>query len=105
MPRQHLDSVHAHQPQFARAKAPLGRGQGRPATLALQADFAAPTGPQGAAIGDALRLLAVWAVRVAKRGDSCGLGALEVSEGTQADLDFPATGSDVCATTLDSEEG
>jgi hypothetical protein len=57
------DARHSQRPG-----APLGRGPRQLATLALQADFAAHTGPQGAAVGDALRLLAVWAVRDAGQG-------------------------------------
>ena len=74
-------------------QAPVGHAQAKPANLTLQADFAAPTGPQGAAIADALRLLAAWAVRTARQGHGSAPGANQAAE---AGLDFPRPSSDEC---------
>ena len=44
-------------------EAPVSRPGREPGAITLEACYARHTGPQGAAVGDALRLFAVWAVR------------------------------------------
>ena len=68
----------------------------RPAEVpapALEADYAPPTGSQGAAIADALRLLAMWAVRAARQGPE---SAADPSPAANNPLDFPRAQSDEC---------
>ena len=61
-------------------EAPVRRRSTQPGPIALEACYAPHTGPQGAAIADALRLLAVWAVRAARRGQQGATGAAQVYE-------------------------
>ena len=72
----------------------------RPAEVpapALEADYAPPTGSQGAAIADALRLLAVWAVRVARQGEET---APTPSPAANNPLDFERPSSDESLTVV-----
>ena len=69
-------------------EAPVRRSKGEPATVTLEADHATPTGPQAAAIADALRTLAAWAVRVARRGEET---APTPGPAANNPLDFPRT--------------
>jgi hypothetical protein len=76
----------------------------RPAEVAapaLEADYAPPTGSQGAAIADALRLLAAWAVRVARQGEET---APTPSPAAKNPLDFFPPSSDECEAVPGHEE-
>jgi hypothetical protein len=68
----------------------------RPAEVAapaLEADYAPPTGSQGVVVADALRTLAAWAVRAARRGEET---APTPSPAANNPLDFLPTSSDEC---------
>jgi hypothetical protein len=84
------------------AEAPVSRPRAKPGTIALEAQFARPTASQGAAIGDALRLLAAWAARAARQSPDNVRGE---SGRAHSDLDLGRPGSDECVAVPSHDEG
>ncbi|HUT74249.1 MAG TPA: hypothetical protein VM221_05355 [Armatimonadota bacterium] len=75
--------------------APPSCRSGDPLPITLEACHTPPTAPQGAAIADALRLVAVWAVRAARQSPDNVRGE---PGRAHSDLDLGAQGSEECVT-------